>query len=90
MKTFQDHYPDNLSHCYGCGANNAQGHRIKTFGKATKPSPVSRPSSTTPPCPLKATPNCSTYGHPKLLQAGRGDYGDSVVVAMRDAASFSR
>lgn len=37
-------------------------------------------------------------GHPKLLhlwpvkllQAGRGDYGDSVVTAMRDAASFSR
>ena len=31
MKAFQDHYPDNLSHCYGCGSNNEYGHRIKTF-----------------------------------------------------------
>jgi acyl-coenzyme A thioesterase PaaI-like protein len=31
MKAFQDYYPENLSHCYGCGAKNDQGHRIKTF-----------------------------------------------------------
>jgi acyl-coenzyme A thioesterase PaaI-like protein len=31
MKAFQEYYPDNLSHCYGCGANNAHGHRIKTY-----------------------------------------------------------
>jgi len=30
MDAFQDHYPDNLSHCYGCGRLNAQGHRIRT------------------------------------------------------------
>jgi acyl-coenzyme A thioesterase PaaI-like protein len=30
MKAFQDYYPENLSHCYGCGANNDHGHRIKT------------------------------------------------------------
>ena len=30
MKAFQDYYPDNLAHCYGCGRNNADGHRIKT------------------------------------------------------------
>jgi acyl-coenzyme A thioesterase PaaI-like protein len=31
MKAFQDHYPDNVSHCYGCGSNNHHGHQIKTF-----------------------------------------------------------
>ncbi|MBB1075610.1 PaaI family thioesterase [Rhodoferax sp. 4810] len=31
MKAFQEYYPENLSHCYGCGANNEQGHRIKTY-----------------------------------------------------------
>ena len=31
MKAFQEYYPDNLSHCYGCGANNHHGHRIKTY-----------------------------------------------------------
>ena len=30
MKAFQDYYPDNLAHCYGCGRNNPDGHRIKT------------------------------------------------------------
>lgn len=31
MKSFQDHYPDNTSHCYGCGSQNQHGHRIRTF-----------------------------------------------------------
>ncbi|APW46589.1 PaaI family thioesterase [Rhodoferax antarcticus] len=31
MKAFQEYYPENLSHCYGCGANNVHGHRIKTY-----------------------------------------------------------
>lgn len=26
----QDHYPDELSHCYGCGRLNPDGHQIKT------------------------------------------------------------
>lgn len=30
MKAFQDYYPDNVAHCYGCGAKNDHGHRIKT------------------------------------------------------------
>ena len=30
MDAFQNHYPDNLSHCYGCGRNNKDGHQIKT------------------------------------------------------------
>jgi len=31
MKAFQDHYPENVSHCYGCGSNNHHGHQIKTY-----------------------------------------------------------
>jgi acyl-coenzyme A thioesterase PaaI-like protein len=31
MKAFQDYYPDDLSHCFGCGRNNERGHRLKSF-----------------------------------------------------------
>jgi acyl-coenzyme A thioesterase PaaI-like protein len=31
MKAFQDYYPENVAHCYGCGALNKHGHQIKTF-----------------------------------------------------------
>ena len=30
-KAFQDYYPENLSHCYGCGVNNKQGHQLKSY-----------------------------------------------------------
>ncbi len=30
MYAFQDHYPENLSHCYRCGSQNPHGHQIKT------------------------------------------------------------
>ncbi len=30
MDAFQDHYPDNHAHCYGCGSQNPHGHQIKT------------------------------------------------------------
>jgi len=30
MNAFQDHYPENVSHCYGCGRLNGHGHQIKT------------------------------------------------------------
>lgn len=30
MDAFQNHYPENVSHCYGCGSNNEHGHQIKT------------------------------------------------------------
>jgi acyl-coenzyme A thioesterase PaaI-like protein len=29
-KAFQDYYPDELSHCYGCGRLNDHGHQIKS------------------------------------------------------------
>lgn len=28
---FQDHYPDDVSHCYGCGRLNAEGHHLKSY-----------------------------------------------------------
>jgi len=31
MKAFQDYYPENVAHCYGCGTRNLHGHRIRTF-----------------------------------------------------------
>ena len=30
-KAFQDYYPDDLSHCYGCGRLNPHGHQIKSY-----------------------------------------------------------
>jgi uncharacterized protein (TIGR00369 family) len=30
-KAFQDYYPDELSHCYGCGRLNAHGLQIKSY-----------------------------------------------------------
>jgi len=30
-KAFQDHYPDNLSYCYGCGRLNEHGLQIKSY-----------------------------------------------------------
>ena len=31
IKAFQDYYPENVAHCYGCGSLNPHGHQIKTF-----------------------------------------------------------
>jgi acyl-coenzyme A thioesterase PaaI-like protein len=30
-KAFQDYYPDDYSHCYGCGRLNQQGLQIKSY-----------------------------------------------------------
>ena len=29
-EAFQDCYPEELSHCYGCGKNNPNGHQLKS------------------------------------------------------------
>ena len=31
MQAIQDSYPSDLAHCYGCGANNPHGHRLKSY-----------------------------------------------------------
>jgi acyl-coenzyme A thioesterase PaaI-like protein len=30
-KAFQDYYPENVAHCYGCGRLNEHGYQIKTY-----------------------------------------------------------
>ncbi|MFC2115938.1 PaaI family thioesterase [Bacteroidota bacterium] len=30
-KAFQDYYPDDVAHCYGCGYLNKHGHGIKSY-----------------------------------------------------------
>jgi acyl-coenzyme A thioesterase PaaI-like protein len=30
-KSFQDYYPDDLAHCYGCGKLNPDGHHFKSY-----------------------------------------------------------
>ncbi|MGB3210444.1 MAG: PaaI family thioesterase [Desulforhopalus sp.] len=30
-KSFQDYYPESLSHCYGCGTNNPHGLHISSY-----------------------------------------------------------
>ena len=31
QKAFQDYYPEEWSHCFGCGSLNEYGHQIKSF-----------------------------------------------------------
>ena len=31
MRAFQDTYPENVAHCYGCGRLNEHEHQIKTY-----------------------------------------------------------
>jgi acyl-coenzyme A thioesterase PaaI-like protein len=31
IKSIQEYYPDELSHCYGCGTKNEFGHQIKSY-----------------------------------------------------------
>lgn len=30
-KAFQEYYPDDVSHCYGCGRLNDHGHQLKSY-----------------------------------------------------------
>ena len=31
QKAFQDYYPDDVAHCYGCGKLNPHGHQLKSY-----------------------------------------------------------
>ena len=31
MKAIQEFYPEEFSHCYGCGTKNENGHQLKTY-----------------------------------------------------------
>ena len=48
---FQDHYPDDVAHCYGCGRLNEDGHQLKSYwdGEETVARFVPRPQHTAIP-----------------------------------------
>ncbi|NOY36935.1 MAG: PaaI family thioesterase [Chlorobi bacterium] len=35
-KAFQDYYPDDLAHCYGCGKLNPHGYHLKSYREGTE------------------------------------------------------
>jgi acyl-coenzyme A thioesterase PaaI-like protein len=41
----QDHYPDDVAHCYGCGRLNEQGYRLKTRVEGEEAVTIFTPSS---------------------------------------------
>lgn len=43
-KAFQDYYPDDLSHCYGCGRHNTHGHQIKSYWDGDETVAIYRPT----------------------------------------------
>ena len=42
-KAFQDYYPDDLNHCYGCGRLNKHGLQIKSYWDGEETVAVFRP-----------------------------------------------
>jgi len=46
MKAFQDYYPDDYAHCYGCGRLNGQGLRVRSHweGEESVATVTPRPS----------------------------------------------
>src|SRR4030065_619038 len=44
-KGFQDYYPDDLSHCYGCGRLNEQGLQLKSYWDGEESVAVFTPKS---------------------------------------------
>ena len=42
-KAFQDYYPDDLSHCYGCGRLNENGLQIKSYWDGDESVAIFRP-----------------------------------------------
>lgn len=50
-EAFQDHYPDELAHCYGCGSKNDAGLQLKSYwdGDETVATYTPRPEHTAMP-----------------------------------------
>jgi acyl-coenzyme A thioesterase PaaI-like protein len=42
-KAFQDYYPEQMSHCYGCGRMNGQGLQIKSYWEGEESVCIFRP-----------------------------------------------
>lgn len=45
MKAFQDYYPDDVSHCYGCGRLNNHGLKVKSYWDGEETIATFRPES---------------------------------------------
>ena len=45
LKAFQDYYPDDVSHCYGCGRLNKHGHQLKSYWDGDETVAVFEPKS---------------------------------------------
>lgn len=45
QKAFQDYYPDDLSHCYGCGRLNDHGMKIKSYWDGEESVCIHQPKS---------------------------------------------
>jgi acyl-coenzyme A thioesterase PaaI-like protein len=43
QKAFQDYYPDELSHCYGCGRLNEHGLQLKSYWDGEETVAIFRP-----------------------------------------------
>ncbi len=54
MLAFQDHYPENVAHCYGCGRLNEHGHQIKTFWEGDEIVTRYHPRPSTPRFPASS------------------------------------
>ena len=67
------------------GPSDLAGHECVLLRERTEPFGTWRLQG-----PLMARSNSPTRGHPKFPQAGRPDYDDSGLTAMRAAASFRR
>ena len=44
-QAFQDYYPDQLAHCYGCGRLNEHGHQLKSYWDGDESVAVFEPES---------------------------------------------
>ena len=59
MQAFQDFYPENVAHCYGCGRLNAAGHQIKTCWEGDESVTRFQPSRNTRRFPASSMAACS-------------------------------
>ena len=84
QKAFQDYYPDDLSHCYGCGRLNEDGLQLKSYwdGEETVAIFTPRPYHTASPtfvyggliASLIDCHGTGTAAAAKYRQEGRGMY----------------
>lgn len=44
-KAFQDYYPEEFSHCFGCGKNNHEGHQLKSYWDGSRTTAQHQPAS---------------------------------------------